>query len=100
MSEQEPYTPSDDEVMTDYLNMQSLIGDESDIDANYQAVLRWGRWLAAHDAEVARAAAEKALFEFSDWIRATKGRGQMSNEYEAWARAFAASYRLEQTDEQ
>ncbi|MFL0711653.1 MAG: hypothetical protein ACJLS2_02420 [Microcella pacifica] len=85
---QELYTPSDDEVMTDYLNMQSLIGDESDIDANYQAVLRWGRWLAAHDAEVARAAAEKAWDDF------------LAYKYLPPAvREYVEAYRLEQNDE-
>ena len=41
------YTPSDDEVMTDYLNMQSLVADEKDTEANYQALMRWQRWLAS-----------------------------------------------------
>jgi len=93
VSEQEPYTPSDDEVMTDYLNMQSLIGDESDIDANYQAVLRWGRWLAAHNAEVARAAAEKAWDE-----GAVETLTRVSNGYDSVI-MDVNPYRLEQNDE-
>lgn len=41
------YTPSTEEVKTDYLNMQSFVADEKDIDANYRALMKFNRWLAS-----------------------------------------------------
>lgn len=46
MSEQEPYTPSIDEVREAY-----VVGVDPEVTARYRA--EFDRWLAAHDAEVA-----------------------------------------------
>lgn len=60
------YTPTTAEVEADWLNWQSMLAEDSDVEANSRAVMQWRRWLVAHDAEVARAAAAEAWDRAAD----------------------------------
>lgn len=58
------YTPSDDEVKDDFLNMGVMRDEE-----NAETLDRWYRWLAEHDRQVKAEALEpiRALLE-EDWL--------------------------------
>lgn len=58
MSSDQPYTPSDEQIQIDWTTYVTTEDPDNYYDAisSEEADARWSRWLAAHDARVAREA--------------------------------------------
>lgn len=84
------YTPTTDEVQDYYVHGQFADPEMSE----QEHVEAFNRWLAAHDAEVGRAAAARALEEAaSDWAADPDAWGDNEKDYRNELRARAAELR-------